>query len=918
MLNLRRGSYDDNTATRNPLLQNYVHRRSSAPSLEFTKAWSKPWLSSNRENPGCLVPVEQCPFVLGLTDENSELIITDSVVITEGMKTTARHLFLFSSSLVVAKLKSSTTFKLKHKVDLSDLWIVYSEEKEEDKDTSYGFTLTCGNAIILRWSTNVCIASFSSLGLKELWLDTIRGQTREIKGAKITKVASIKFLMKVLSSCNAPKTLDVSDMETLIGCQSEVDIKKCHLFMPCDTEDGLCHLSESSKKRKKVISWPFLTRRITSGPEILGQLEPDLKPSLFDQPLSMVCNKEDMLPKPIQDILTILFLQGPYTEGIFRKAANEKLRKELKEELNSGGNVAFEKASVHLLAVVFKDFLRNIPHKLLLSELYDDWMTAVEKTGHHEKTEAIKEVASKLPRPNLLLLKHLLCVLHHISKSSEVNKMDSSNLAICFGPTMLTSDYDQGLPLAAQKEQTDKVKTLVEFLINNCCDIFGEEICLLFTNSVDDSLDKSEMLSASQLHDSAYDSTDPEGECSSNDLQPSNLSKTSMAASRLSSRELYPQRLLEQTSYVSSLTRFKLSISNLDRRFSEPDMFSSKSSRENCVRDEMLTKSEENVIQQKELGLKCQNLRMYVMEEPPLPGLYRTKKPLNLTIKASLQSELSSGSLPRSSSSSSLDSLTSVSDNSVFSSSPLASPSLFKNNTLIQPQSLSTNISEGSGTHIGELKKHSVSFSATTRKKLVTKTQSCSLGSFQRDSFKKESKKERHLSCRIVQATYGNKCKPVTPLEHQHRSRFMSAEEVFQLVDRRNPGKPPSYEEATKNCTAARLPSYGSLAVQDMRPTTSFPDSGPQHSRFDKEVTNKVYKDFLSNRLSVINNPKDSQPAVDFVIGIHPRANIPLTPQVYRLRTMSGSYQKSKQEYLMRRCSQPAFDCIQCAKESYV
>nr|XP_003215839.1 PREDICTED: T-cell activation Rho GTPase-activating protein [Anolis carolinensis]XP_016854455.1 PREDICTED: T-cell activation Rho GTPase-activating protein [Anolis carolinensis] len=722
--------------------------------------------------------------------------------------------------------------------------------------------------------------------------------------------------MKVLSSCNAPKTLDVSDMETLIGCQSEVDIKKCHLFMPCDTEDGLCHLSESSKKRKKVISWPFLTRRNTSGPEILGQLEPDLKPSLFDQPLSMVCNKEDMLPKPIQDILTILFLQGPYTEGIFRKAANEKLRKELKEELNSGGNVAFEKASVHLLAVVFKDFLRNIPHKLLLSELYDDWMTAVEKTGHHEKTEAIKEVASKLPRPNLLLLKHLLCVLHHISKSSEVNKMDSSNLAICFGPTMLTSDYDQGLPLAAQKEQTDKVKTLVEFLINNCCDIFGEEICLLFSNSVDDSLDKSEMLSASQLHDSAYDSTDPEGECSSNDLQPSNLSKTSMAASRLSSRELYPQRLLEQTSSVSSLTRFKLS--NLDRRFSEPDMFSSKSSRENCVRDQMLTNSEENVIQQKELGLKCQNLRMYVMEEPPLPGLYRTKKPLNLTIKASLQSELSSGSLPRSSSSSSLDSLTSVSDNSVFSSSPLASPSLFKNNTLIQPQSLSTNISEGSGTHIGELKKHSVSFSATTRKKLVTKTQSCSLGSFQRDSFKKESKKERHLSCRIVQATYGDKCKPVTPLEHQHRSRFMSAEEVFQLVDRRNPGKPPSYEEATKNCTAARLPSYGSLAVQDMRPTTSFPDSGPQHSRFDKEVTNKVYKDFLSNRLSVINNPKDSLPAVDFVIGIHPRANIPLTPQVYRLRTMSGSYQKSKQEYLMRRCSQPAFDCIQCAKESYV
>lgn len=56
----------------------------------------------------------------------------------------------------------------------------------------------------------------------------------------------------------------------------------------------------------------------------------------------------------MQDILTILYLKGPFTEGIFRKAANEKARKELKEELNSGGKVIFENESVHLLAVVFK------------------------------------------------------------------------------------------------------------------------------------------------------------------------------------------------------------------------------------------------------------------------------------------------------------------------------------------------------------------------------------------------------------------------------------------------------------------------------------------------------------------------------------------------------------------------------------
>lgn len=55
-----------------------------------------------------------------------------------------------------------------------------------------------------------------------------------------------------------------------------------------------------------------------------------------------------------QDILTILCLKGPATEGIFRKAASEKARKELKEELNCGGSVNLNQLPVHLLAVVFK------------------------------------------------------------------------------------------------------------------------------------------------------------------------------------------------------------------------------------------------------------------------------------------------------------------------------------------------------------------------------------------------------------------------------------------------------------------------------------------------------------------------------------------------------------------------------------
>lgn len=68
-------------------------------------------------------------------------------------------------------------------------------------------------------------------------------------------------------------------------------------------------------------------------------------------------------------------------------------------------------------------------------------------------------VADKLPKPNLILLQHLMCVLHHISNASDINKMDSRNLAVCIAPNMLVSQVDQEtLALETQKELNKKVK----------------------------------------------------------------------------------------------------------------------------------------------------------------------------------------------------------------------------------------------------------------------------------------------------------------------------------------------------------------------------------------------------------------------------------------------------------------------------
>ncbi|CAM9865094.1 unnamed protein product, partial [Bubo scandiacus] len=122
------------------------------------------------------------------------------------------------------------------------------------------------------------------------------------------------------------------------------------------------------------------------------------------------------------------------------------------------------------------DFLRSIPGKLLVTELYQDWVQAMERPSRQARVEELKVVAEKLPAAHLLLLKRLLPLLQSIGHHVSTSRMTSSNLAICLGPNLLGPPDEDLLPLEAMLEVTEKVKLLVEFLIENGSDIFGEEM----------------------------------------------------------------------------------------------------------------------------------------------------------------------------------------------------------------------------------------------------------------------------------------------------------------------------------------------------------------------------------------------------------------------------------------------------------
>lgn len=232
---------------------------------------------------------------------------------------------------------------------------------------------------------------------------------------------------------------------------------------------------------------------------------------LFGRPLSSVCTPEHGLPKPVMDMLVFLYLEGPYTRGVFRRSAGAKACRELRDRLDSGNeDPEISHQSVFVIAAVLKDFLRNIPGSVLSVDLYDQWMNVMEGEAGEERMQAVQRLLRLLPAENLLLLRHVVAVLHCIQGNAHDNQMNAFNLSVCIAPSMLWA------PSPSTPEQegegTKKVCELVRLLIENCCTVLGEDITSLFRSfsQKSSSSDHGSDVSSFQMNDSSYDSLENE------------------------------------------------------------------------------------------------------------------------------------------------------------------------------------------------------------------------------------------------------------------------------------------------------------------------------------------------------------------------------------------------------------------------
>ncbi|XP_027270909.1 rho GTPase-activating protein 20 isoform X2 [Cricetulus griseus] len=263
------------------------------------------------------------------------------------------------------------------------------------------------------------------------------------------------------------------------------------------------------KRRRSIINWAFWRGSSTHLDNLPMSPTSPMPGQLFGVSLPDIC-ENDNLPKPILDMLSFLNQKGPLTKGIFRQSANVKSCRELKEKLNSGIEVHLDCESIFVIASVLKDFLRNIPESIFSSDLYDHWVCVMDQGNDEEKINIIQRLLDQLPRANVVFLRYLFGVLHNIEQHSLSNQMTAFNLAVCIAPSILWPPTSSSPEL--ENEFTKKVSLLIQFLIENCCRIFGEEITSLLgeLSESSDSREHTSDMSCFQMNDSSYDSLENE------------------------------------------------------------------------------------------------------------------------------------------------------------------------------------------------------------------------------------------------------------------------------------------------------------------------------------------------------------------------------------------------------------------------
>ncbi|KAK8230423.1 hypothetical protein HDK90DRAFT_417866 [Phyllosticta capitalensis] len=203
---------------------------------------------------------------------------------------------------------------------------------------------------------------------------------------------------------------------------------------------------------------------------------PPLKP-VFGVSLDELFRRDGSpVPMVVFQCIQAVELFGLDAEGIYRIPGTSTHIQDMKAMFDHGKSVCaidFRNPEaffhdVNSVAGLLKQFFRELPDPLLTHEHYQEFIEAAKIEDDTVRRDSLHAVINALPDPNYATLRALVLHLNRVQERSTSNRMSSSNLAICFAPTIMGQHQGQMVDAGLQAK-------VVDTIIVNTYQIFDED-----------------------------------------------------------------------------------------------------------------------------------------------------------------------------------------------------------------------------------------------------------------------------------------------------------------------------------------------------------------------------------------------------------------------------------------------------------
>jgi len=190
-----------------------------------------------------------------------------------------------------------------------------------------------------------------------------------------------------------------------------------------------------------------------------------------------------MIPAIIMCCVKDVEARGIDEVGIYRVPGNECHANEILDKFTKqnrlGGPPRFNKYDVHSVASCIKKFLRSLKEPIIPLSSLQNFVDAAYNQNSGEREAQLYQAISELPQPNRDTLAYLMIHLQTIAANHKVNKMDTENVAMVMGPSIV--GYSSSDPTAVFSE-IGQQQNIMQYLLALSSDYWSTFLAVVEEN----------------------------------------------------------------------------------------------------------------------------------------------------------------------------------------------------------------------------------------------------------------------------------------------------------------------------------------------------------------------------------------------------------------------------------------------------